>query len=85
MRNRAFLKVALLGLLALALVPGLAMASPAAMSSESAARATAVSGPVISVSPLSNDFGTVNVGGSSSFCFTVSNTGDATLNLSSVS
>lgn len=85
MRNRAFLKVALLGLLALALVPGLAMASPAAMSSESAARATAVSGPIISVSPLSNDYGRVNVGGSASFCFTVSNTGGATLNLSSVS
>ena len=85
MRNRASLKVALLGLLALALVPGLAMASPATMSSESAARATAVSGPVISVSPLSNDFGTINVGSSSAFCFTVSNTGDADLNLASVS
>lgn len=85
MRNRASLKVALLGLLALALVPGLAMASPAAMSSESAARATAVSGPVINVTPLSNDFGTINVGNSSSFCFTVSNTGDADLNLASVS
>jgi len=85
MRNRASLKVALLGLLAFALVPGLAMASPATMSSESAARATAVSGPVISVSPLSNDFGTINVGGSSAFCFTVSNTGDADLNLASVS
>jgi len=84
MRNRAFLKVALLGLLALALVPGLAMASPAALSSESAARATAVSGPVISVSPLSNDFGTVNVGSSAMFCFTVSNTGDADLNLANV-
>lgn len=85
MRNRASLKVALLGLLALALVPGLAMASPATLSSESATRAAAVSGPVISVSPLSNDFGVVNVGSSASFCFTVSNIGDATLNLSSVS
>ena len=85
MRNRAFLKVALLGLVALALVPGLAMASPAAMSSESAARATAVSGPVISVSPLSHDYGVVNVGSSLSFCFTVTNTGDAPLTLSSVS
>jgi len=85
MRNRAYLKVALLGLLALALVPGLAMASPASMSSESAARATAVSGPVISVSPLSNDFGTVNVGSSASFCFTVSNTGDADLHVTSLS
>jgi len=85
MRNRASLKVALLGLLALALVPGLAMASPASLSSESATRAAAVSGPVISVSPLSNDYGVVNVGSSASFCFTVSNIGDATLNLASVS
>ena len=85
MRNRASLKVALLGLLALALVPGLAMASPASLSSESATRAAAVSGPVISVSPLSNDFGVVNVGSSASFCFEVSNTGDADLTLSSVS
>ena len=85
MRNRAFPKVALLGLLALALVPGLAMASPASLSSESATRAAAVSGPIISVSPLSYDYGVVNVGSSSSFCFTVSNTGDAPLTLSSVS
>jgi len=85
MRNRASLKVALLGLLALALVPGLAMASPASLSSESATRATTVSGPIISVTPLSNDFGTLNVGSSASFCFTVSNTGDADLNLASVS
>lgn len=85
MSNRASLKVALLGLLALALVPGLAMASPAAMSSESATRATAVSGPIISVSPLSNDYGILNVGSSSTFCFTVSNTGEAALNLASVS
>jgi hypothetical protein len=85
MRNRAFLKVALLGLLAVALVPGLAMASPAALSSESAARAAAVSGPIIFVSPLSNDFGTVNVGACSGpFIFTISNNGDADLNLSSV-
>ena len=84
MRNRAFLKVALLGVLALALVPGLAMASPAAMSSESAARATAVSGPIISVTPLAYDYGTLNVGGSASFCFTVSNTGDANLHLTGV-
>lgn len=85
MRNRAFLKVALLGLLALALVPGLAMASPAALSSESAARATAVSGPMISITPLSNDFGTVNVGNcSATFNFTILNTGDDVLNISGV-
>ena len=85
MRNRAFLKVALLGLLALALVPGLAMASPAALSSESAARATAVSGPQIDITPLSHDFGTVNVGEcSATFDFTITNTGDADLNIGSV-
>lgn len=84
MRNRAFLKVALLGLVAVALVPGLAMASPAALSSESAARAAAVSGPIISVTPLSNDFGTVNVGScSGAFLFTIHNTGDADLNIAS--
>jgi hypothetical protein len=79
MRNRAFLKVALLGLLALALVPGLAMASPAALSSESAARATAVSGPAIMITPLSHNYGTINVGSFADFAFTVSNTGDAQL------
>src|SRR5512147_1416858 len=84
MRNRAFLKVALLGVLALALVPGLAMASPAAMSSESAARATAVSGPVITVSPLSYDFGRVNVGSGMDALFLCSNTGDADLTVSSM-
>jgi len=55
------------------------------MSSESAVRATTVSGPAISISPLSHDFGTVNVGScSSTFDFTINNTGDADLNLSSV-
>ena len=84
MRNWGSLKVALLGLLAVALVPGLAMASPAALSSESAARAAAVSGPIISVSPLSNNFGTVNVGACSGpFIFTISNNGDADLNIAS--
>lgn len=84
MRNRAFLKVAFLGLLALALVPGLAMAAPASLSSESATRAAAVSGPVISVSPLSYDFGRANAGTFVCNNFIVTNTGDADLNLSSV-
>jgi len=82
MRNRAFLNVALLGFLVL--VPGLATASPASLSSGAAVRAVAVSGPVISVAPLLNDYGIVNVGSSSQFCFTVSNTGDANLTLSNV-
>lgn len=48
-----------------------------------AVRATSVSGPVISVSPLSHDYGIVNVGSSSSFCFTISNTGDSPLTVTS--
>jgi len=85
MRNRASLKVALLGLLALALVPGLAMASPAAMSSESAARATAVSGPVISTTFINHDFGRVNIGSFSSFCYDIRNTGDSPLTVTGTS
>jgi PKD repeat protein len=83
MRNRAFLKVALLGLLALALVPGLALANQEMLASQSAERATAVSGAVIVVTPLGYDFGVVNVGSSASFDFTVSNMGDAPLNIAS--
>lgn len=82
MRNRAFLKAALLGLLALALVPGLAAAGQEMLASQAAERATAVSGPVISVSPLSHDYGLVLVGSSSSFDYTVSNTGDVDMNIS---
>lgn len=85
MRNRAFLKVALLGLLALALVPGLAAAGQEMLASQAAERATAVSGPVISVSPLSHDFGVVILGNSATFDFTVSNTGDADLHISGYS
>lgn len=87
MRNRAYLLVALLGLLTFALAPGIATASQGkslseiALASDAAARAAAVSGPVISISPLGHDFGIVNAGGSASFVFTISNTGDATLNL----
>jgi hypothetical protein len=82
MHNRAFLKVALLGLLALALVPGLAAAGQEMLASQAAERATAVSGPIIDVSPLSHDYGLVLVGGASSFDFTVSNMGDADLHIS---
>jgi PKD repeat protein len=87
MRNRAYLLVALLGLLTFALAPGIATAgqgkslSEIALASGVPARAAAVSGPVISISPLGHDFGIVNAGGSASFAFTISNTGDATLHL----
>src|SRR5689334_7812233 len=91
MRNRAFLKVVLLGLLTFAFVPGLAGAASQGqdltgmLSSSAAERAVAVSGPIISVTPASHDFGRVNVGGSSgNFDLTIMNTGDATLNISSI-
>jgi len=90
MRNRAFLKVVLLGLLTFAFVPGLAGAASQGqdltgmLASSAAERAVAVSGPIISVTPSSHDFGRVNVGGSANFDFTISNTGDATLNISSI-
>jgi PKD repeat protein len=60
------------------------MASPAAMSSESAARATTVSGPIISITPLSHDFGRVNVGTNATFMYSVSNLGDAVLHVTFV-
>ncbi len=90
MRNRAFLKVVLLGLLTFAFVPGLAGAASQGqdltgmLASNAAERATAVSGPIISVNPTSHDFGRVNAGSSSgTFIFSVSNTGDATLTFGS--
>ena len=87
MRNRAYLLVALLGLLTFALAPGIAAAgqgknlSEIALASDAATRAAAVSGPVISVSPPGNDYGIINAGSTSSFDFTVSNTGDADLHI----
>lgn len=83
MRNRAFLKVALLGLLTLAFMPGLAAAGQEMLASQAAERATAVSGPVIAIAPLTHDFGLVLVGSSATFDYTVSNTGDADLNITS--
>lgn len=91
MRNRAFLKVVLLGLLTFAFVPGLAGAASQGqdltgmLASSAAERATAVSGPVINVSPASHDFGRINVGSSSgNFDMAILNTGDATLHISAV-
>src|SRR6267378_5902620 len=93
MRNRAFLKVVLLGLLTFAFVPGLAGAASQGqdltgmLASSAAERATAVSGPIINVTPTSHDFGRVNVGGSSgNFDFTISNnaTDGSTLHISAL-
>jgi len=88
MRNRAFLKVALLGLLTLAFAPGYALAAGQGqdlsemLASSAAVHATAVSGPIITVSPLSLNFGVVNNGNSSVLSINISNTGDETLLIS---
>jgi PKD repeat protein len=79
--RKLYLTVAL-GLMALAVAPGFAAAAQVSLSGSVAARAAAVSGPVISVAPLSHDFGIVNVGSMQTFTYTISNTGDATLNIS---
>ncbi len=93
MRNRAFLKVVLLGLLTFAFVPGLAGAASQGqdltgmLASSAAERAIAVSGAIINVSPSSNNFGRVNVGGTSgNFDFTISNnsTDGSTLHISAI-
>ena len=88
MRNRAFLKVVLLGLLTFAFVPGLAGAAnqgqdlTGMLASSAAERATAASGPIISISPSAHNFGRVNAGSASGdFVFTVSNVGDQTLTI----
>jgi len=93
MRNRAFLKVVLLGLLTFAFVPGLAGAASQGqdltgmLASSAAERAVAVSGPIINVSPASHDFGRINVGSSSgNFDLTIQNnaTDGSTLHISAV-
>ncbi|HEY2924484.1 MAG TPA: PKD domain-containing protein, partial [Candidatus Eisenbacteria bacterium] len=89
MRNRAFPGFVLLGLVTVAFLPGFADASgqgqdlAGMLASGAAERATAVSGPVIDISPPSHNFGRVNVGSSGgTFDFTVTNTGDADLHIS---
>ena len=90
MSNRAVVRVALLGLLVFALAPGIAAAAGQGqdltemLASNAAAQATAVSGPVIMVSPASLDYGVVNNGSSDSRTLTISNTGDAVLHVSSM-
>jgi len=68
------------------LVPGIAGAAQdltAQVAAHAAARAMAVSGPIISISPSSHNFGRVNAGSSGgSFDFTVTNAGDADLHIS---
>jgi len=87
MRNHAFLKVALLGLLAFALMPGTAAAGQdlsEMLASSAAVHATAVSGPILQVAPLAHDYGVQDNGTSTGFNFIVSNIGDQDLHITSV-
>jgi hypothetical protein len=87
MRNHAFLKVALLGLLAFALMPGYAAAGQdlsEMLASSAAVHATAVSGPILQISPLSHDYGVQDNGTNTGFNFTVSNIGDQLLHITSL-
>ncbi|RPH54111.1 MAG: PKD domain-containing protein, partial [Acidobacteria bacterium] len=90
MTTRAFFKVAFLGFLVIALAPGYAAAAGQGqdltemLASNAAAQATAVSGPVIMVSPLSLDFGVLDNGTSAALSINIANTGDQTLNISSL-
>ena len=90
MRNQALLKVALLGLLTLALAPGYAAAAGQGqdlsemLASSAAVHATAVSGPILQVAPLAHDYGVQDNGTNPIFNFTVSNIGDQTLHITSL-
>jgi len=72
------------------LAPGIAAAAGQGqdltemLASNAAAQATAVSGPVIMVSPGSLDYGVVNNGSSGTRTLNIANTGDATLHISSM-
>lgn len=90
MRNRAYLIVALLGLLTFALAPGNAAAAvqgqnltEIALASDAAARASVVSA-MIDVAPLAFDFGVLDIGSSASTIFVITNNGDLDLNISGV-
>jgi PKD repeat protein len=90
MRNRAYLIVALLGLLTFALAPGYAAAAvqgqnltEIALASDAAARASVVSA-TIDVNPLAADLGIVNIGSSASTNFVITNAGGSDLHIGSV-
>ena len=88
MNTRAFFKIAVLGLLTVVLAPaGAAVAGQNLtdmLASNAATQATAVSGPVIMVTPASLDYGVVNNGSSKALTLTISNKGDAVLHISSM-
>ena len=84
MRNRADAPHVLLGFLFLAVLPGHAVAGANLsdmLASSAAAHATAVSGPILSVSPLSHDYGVQDNGTHTVFNFTLTNIGDQDLHI----
>jgi hypothetical protein len=84
MRNRADGTRVLMGFLFLAVLPGHAVAGANLsdmLASSAAAHATAVSGPILSVSPLSHDYGVQNNGTHTFFSFAVTNIGDQDLHI----
>ena len=90
MRMGGFRTVALLGLLVLALAPGVAAAAVQGqdltemLASSAATQAVAVSGAIISASPLTVDFGVVDNGTTGTQVLHIFNTGDQPLVVSSM-
>ena len=86
-RAQLSLAVLFLGVLFLAALPGRASAvadRSEMLASAAAAHATAVSGPILNVSPLSHDYGVQDNGTSTNFVFTITNVGDQDLHVLSV-
>jgi chitodextrinase len=86
MRNRADVPAVLLGFLFLAVLPGHAVAGANLsdmLASSTAVHATAVSGPILNVNPLSHDFGVQDNGTSTPFTFVITNIGDQDLHIAS--
>ena len=81
---RPFLSRAMAALFFLALIPAIASAQVAELSTTSATRATGVSGPVSNVQPLDLNCGIVTIGATEERDYTVQNTCDADLVISEV-
>lgn len=76
--------ILLLSLFALRPTVAAAQVDEPSLATTAAARAAAVSGPIISIQPLAIDFGIVTVGTAEPHEYTVQNTGDADLTISEV-
>ena len=86
-RPQLALAVLFLGVLFIAALPGRASAvadRSEMLASAAAVHATAVSGPILNVSPLSHDYGVQDNGTSTNFVFTITNVGDQDLHVLTV-